>query len=174
MAGIITCKAAVAYGAKQPLVVEQIQVEPPKAGEVRVKLTACALCHTDAYTLGGSDPEGLFPSILGHEGSVCALVLQVIPLAPFISIMLPYMLITQPASFVDYTALYLLCSLYLNFPDFLLYQTTFTQSMIILSWARGRVGALAPTQGWADHAKAARSRENALKSRLFIVFRDWT
>jgi len=114
MAGIITCKAAVAYGAKQPLVVEQIQVEPPKAGEVRVKLTACALCHTDAYTLGGSDPEGLFPSILGHEGNVCVLVLQVIPLTPFISITLPYMLITQPASFVDYTALYVLYILYLH------------------------------------------------------------
>lgn len=43
-------------------------MDPPKAGEVRVKLHSCALCHTDAYTLGGSDPEGLFPSILGHEG----------------------------------------------------------------------------------------------------------
>ena len=47
------------------------QVDPPQAGEVRVKLTACALCHTDAYTLGGSDPEGIFPSILGHEGEMC-------------------------------------------------------------------------------------------------------
>jgi len=64
----ITCKAAVAYGPGQPLVVEDIQVEAPKAGEVRVKLLACALCHTDAYTLSGQDPEGLFPSILGHEG----------------------------------------------------------------------------------------------------------
>ena len=68
MAGVITCKAAVAYAPKQPLVVEQIQVDPPLAGEVRVRLHACALCHTDAYTLGGSDPEGLFPSVLGHEG----------------------------------------------------------------------------------------------------------
>mmetsp|Transcript_4358 Transcript_4358/g.15913 ORF Transcript_4358/g.15913 Transcript_4358/m.15913 type:complete len:381 (-) Transcript_4358:87-1229(-) len=66
--GVIVCKAAVAYAAGQPLVVEDIQVEPPRAGEVRVKLVACALCHNDAYTLSGSDPEGLFPSILGHEG----------------------------------------------------------------------------------------------------------
>jgi len=69
MAGVITCKAAVAYEAMKPLVVEEIQVEPPKAGEVRVKMHSCALCHTDAYTLSGSDPEGLFPTILGHEGS---------------------------------------------------------------------------------------------------------
>ena len=45
------------------------QVDPPKAGEVRVKLQSCALCHTDAYTLSGQDPEGLFPSILGHEAA---------------------------------------------------------------------------------------------------------
>lgn len=45
------------------------KVDPPKAGEVRVKLKACALCHTDAYTLSGKDPEGKFPSILGHEVS---------------------------------------------------------------------------------------------------------
>jgi len=64
----ITCKAAVAYAAGQPLTIEDIQVDPPKAGEVRVKLVACALCHTDAYTLSGKDPEGKFPSILGHEG----------------------------------------------------------------------------------------------------------
>ncbi len=44
------------------------QVEAPKAGEVRIKMLYCALCHTDAYTLSGSDPEGLFPTILGHEG----------------------------------------------------------------------------------------------------------
>jgi len=66
--GTITCKAAVAYGPGQKLVVEGITVEPPRKGEVRVKLTACALCHTDAYTLSGDDPEGIFPSILGHEG----------------------------------------------------------------------------------------------------------
>jgi len=65
---VITCKAAVAYAPNQPLSVEEIQVEPPRAGEVRVKMHYCALCHTDAYTLSGSDPEGMFPTILGHEG----------------------------------------------------------------------------------------------------------
>jgi len=63
----ITCKAMVARAAKQPLVEETISVDPPKAGEVRVKVMANALCHTDVYTLDGFDPEGLFPSILGHE-----------------------------------------------------------------------------------------------------------
>lgn len=63
----IQCKAMVARGAKQPLTEEVITVDPPKAGEVRVKVMANALCHTDIYTLDGSDPEGLFPCILGHE-----------------------------------------------------------------------------------------------------------
>lgn len=63
----ITCKAMVARAAKEPLVEETITVAPPKAGEVRVKVMANALCHTDVYTLSGQDPEGLFPSILGHE-----------------------------------------------------------------------------------------------------------
>ena len=63
----ITCKAAVAFAAKEPLKVININVAPPKAGEVRVKVIANALCHTDIYTLSGQDPEGLFPSILGHE-----------------------------------------------------------------------------------------------------------
>ena len=63
----IECKAMVARAAKQPLVEETIFVEPPKAGEVRVKVIANALCHTDIYTLDGHDPEGLFPCILGHE-----------------------------------------------------------------------------------------------------------
>jgi len=57
----------VARAARQPLVEETIFVETPKAGEVRVKVIANALCHTDVYTLDGHDPEGLFPSILGHE-----------------------------------------------------------------------------------------------------------
>jgi S-(hydroxymethyl)glutathione dehydrogenase/alcohol dehydrogenase len=65
---VIKCLAAVAYGPAQPLSVEEIEVDPPRAGEVRVKIIACALCHTDAYTLSGKDPEGKFPSILGHEG----------------------------------------------------------------------------------------------------------
>jgi len=63
----ITCKAMVARGAKQPLVEETITVAPPQKGEVRVKVMANALCHTDIYTLSGADPEGLFPAILGHE-----------------------------------------------------------------------------------------------------------
>jgi S-(hydroxymethyl)glutathione dehydrogenase/alcohol dehydrogenase len=63
----IQCKAMVARAPKQPLVEEIITVDPPKAGEVRVKVMANALCHTDVYTLDGHDPEGLFPCILGHE-----------------------------------------------------------------------------------------------------------
>ena len=47
---------------------ETIEVAPPKAGEVRIKILATGVCHTDAYTLDGLDPEGLFPCILGHEG----------------------------------------------------------------------------------------------------------
>jgi len=63
----IKCQAAVAYAAKEPLKVVEVTVAPPKAGEVRVKVIANALCHTDVYTLSGQDPEGKFPSILGHE-----------------------------------------------------------------------------------------------------------
>jgi len=65
----ITCKAAVAWEAKTPLDVTDIQVAPPQAGEVRVKVIANALCHTDIYTLDGHDPEGLFPCVLGHEAA---------------------------------------------------------------------------------------------------------
>jgi S-(hydroxymethyl)glutathione dehydrogenase/alcohol dehydrogenase len=63
----IVCKAMVAHAPKQPLVCENVTVAPPKAGEVRVRVVANALCHTDVYTWEGSDPEGLFPCILGHE-----------------------------------------------------------------------------------------------------------
>merc|ERR1719229_927298 len=62
----IKCKAAVARGVND-LRIEEITVAPPKAGEVRLKVHSNALCHTDIYTLEGSDPEGIFPSILGHE-----------------------------------------------------------------------------------------------------------
>jgi len=65
----ITCKAAVAWEAKKPLDVTEIQVAPPKAGEVRIKVISNALCHTDIYTLEGYDPEGVFPCVLGHEAS---------------------------------------------------------------------------------------------------------
>ncbi|WP_211275861.1 S-(hydroxymethyl)glutathione dehydrogenase/class III alcohol dehydrogenase [Thalassospira mesophila] len=64
----MTCKAAIAWEAGKPLSVEEVQVAPPKAGEVRIKLTATGVCHTDAFTLSGDDPEGIFPAILGHEG----------------------------------------------------------------------------------------------------------
>jgi Zn-dependent alcohol dehydrogenase len=65
----ITCKAAVAWEAKKPLDYTDVQVAVPQKGEVRLKIFANALCHTDIYTLEGHDPEGLFPSILGHEGT---------------------------------------------------------------------------------------------------------
>lgn len=65
----IKCTAAVAYAAGQPLTVEEITVDPPKQHEVRIKITHTAICHTDAYTLSGTDPEGAFPCILGHEGA---------------------------------------------------------------------------------------------------------
>ncbi|EFJ45245.1 hypothetical protein VOLCADRAFT_82410 [Volvox carteri f. nagariensis] len=65
----IECKAAIAWEAKKPLEVRTVTVAPPGPGEVRVKIVATALCHTDAYTLGGLDPEGLFPCILGHEAA---------------------------------------------------------------------------------------------------------
>ncbi|KAL7630433.1 UNVERIFIED_CONTAM: hypothetical protein RMT77_019402 [Armadillidium vulgare] len=64
----IKCKAAVAWEPKKPLTIEEIEVAPPKAGEVRIKVLYSGVCHTDAYTLGGHDPEGIFPCILGHEG----------------------------------------------------------------------------------------------------------
>lgn len=66
---VITCKAAVAWEAKKPLDITDIQVDTPKTGEVRVKIIANALCHTDIYTLDGHDPEGLFPCVLGHEAT---------------------------------------------------------------------------------------------------------
>uniref|UniRef100_A0A0A9Z321 S-(hydroxymethyl)glutathione dehydrogenase n=1 Tax=Lygus hesperus TaxID=30085 RepID=A0A0A9Z321_LYGHE len=66
---VIKCKAAVAWAAKQPLSIETVEVAPPQAGEVRVKIVNTAICHTDAYTLDGHDPEGVFPVILGHEGA---------------------------------------------------------------------------------------------------------
>ncbi|KAJ1927482.1 NAD/NADP dependent alcohol dehydrogenase [Tieghemiomyces parasiticus] len=64
----ITCKAAVAWEADKPLSIEEVEVAPPKAGEVRIKIFATGVCHTDTYTLSGKDPEGAFPVILGHEG----------------------------------------------------------------------------------------------------------
>ncbi|XP_009325349.1 PREDICTED: alcohol dehydrogenase class-3 [Pygoscelis adeliae] len=66
---VIKCKAAVAWEAGKPLSLEEVEVAPPKAREVRIKIVATAVCHTDAYTLSGADPEGCFPVILGHEGA---------------------------------------------------------------------------------------------------------
>jgi S-(hydroxymethyl)glutathione dehydrogenase / alcohol dehydrogenase len=57
----VEVKAAVAYGAGQPLTIETVQLEGPQAGEVLVEIKASGVCHTDAYTLSGIDPEGLFP-----------------------------------------------------------------------------------------------------------------
>ncbi len=62
-------RAAVAFAASEPLSVETVQLEGPKAGEVLVEIKATGICHTDAFTLSGADPEGLFPSIMGHEGA---------------------------------------------------------------------------------------------------------
>lgn len=62
-------RAAVAFEAGKPLSLETVQLEGPRAGEVLVEIKATGICHTDKYTLSGADPEGLFPSILGHEGA---------------------------------------------------------------------------------------------------------
>ena len=64
----IKSRAAVAFGPNQPLQVVEVDVAPPKAGEVLVRIVASGVCHTDAYTLSGQDSEGVFPAILGHEG----------------------------------------------------------------------------------------------------------
>ena len=62
-------RAAVAYAAGQPLVIEEVELEGPKAGEVLVEIKASGVCHTDEFTRSGADPEGLFPVIFGHEGA---------------------------------------------------------------------------------------------------------
>jgi len=68
MSDVIKSRAAIAWGPGQPLSIEEVDVMPPKAGEVRVRIVASGVCHTDAFTLSGDDPEGVFPCILGHEG----------------------------------------------------------------------------------------------------------
>jgi S-(hydroxymethyl)glutathione dehydrogenase/alcohol dehydrogenase len=62
-------RAAVAYQAGKPLVIETVQLDGPRAGEVLVEVKATGVCHTDEFTRSGADPEGLFPAILGHEGA---------------------------------------------------------------------------------------------------------
>ncbi|MDR3410107.1 MAG: S-(hydroxymethyl)glutathione dehydrogenase/class III alcohol dehydrogenase [Formivibrio sp.] len=64
----IKSRAAVAFAPNQPLQIVEVDVAPPKAGEVLVRIVASGVCHTDAFTLSGEDPEGIFPAILGHEG----------------------------------------------------------------------------------------------------------
>lgn len=66
--GVLTCKAAIAWKAGEKLVIEEIEVEPPKTGEVRIKIISSGVCHTDYFTWSGGDPEGVFPCIFGHEG----------------------------------------------------------------------------------------------------------
>jgi len=61
-------RAAVAWEAGKPLEIETIDLDGPKAGEVLLRNVATGVCHTDAFTLSGEDPEGLFPAVLGHEG----------------------------------------------------------------------------------------------------------
>jgi len=69
MSQTLKSRAAVAFAAGEPLKVVEIDVAPPKAGEVRVRITHTGVCHTDAFTLSGDDPEGIFPAVLGHEGA---------------------------------------------------------------------------------------------------------
>jgi S-(hydroxymethyl)glutathione dehydrogenase / alcohol dehydrogenase len=66
---MIRSRAAVAFAKAKPLEIVEVEVAEPKAGEVLVKIVASGVCHTDAYTLSGDDPEGIFPVILGHEGA---------------------------------------------------------------------------------------------------------
>ncbi len=62
-------KAAVAFKAGAPLSIETVDLAGPRDGEVLVEIVATGICHTDAFTLSGDDPEGAFPAILGHEGA---------------------------------------------------------------------------------------------------------
>ncbi|MEE3300301.1 MAG: alcohol dehydrogenase catalytic domain-containing protein, partial [Pseudomonadota bacterium] len=62
-------QAAVAFSASKPLEIVEVDLEGPKPGEVLVEIKATGICHTDAFTLSGDDPEGAFPAILGHEGA---------------------------------------------------------------------------------------------------------
>ena len=73
---MIKSRAAVAFEAKKPLEIVEVDVAMPKAGEVLLRVVASGVCHTDAYTLSGADPEGIFPSILATKA-----VLSLRPLA---------------------------------------------------------------------------------------------
>src|ERR1700748_2213305 len=67
--GHMRSRAAIALEPKAKLVIDAIEVAGPRAGEVLIEIRATGVCHTDAYTLSGADPEGLFPAVLGHEGA---------------------------------------------------------------------------------------------------------
>src|SRR5580765_1205222 len=75
LGGTMKSRAAVAWESGKPLVIEEVDVDGPKKGEVLLRISATGVCHTDAYTLSGKDPEGLFPAIMGHEGG--AVVVEV-------------------------------------------------------------------------------------------------
>ena len=62
-------RAAVAFEAKKPLEIVEVDLEGPREGEVLVEIKATGICHTDEFTRSGADPEGLFPAIMGHEGA---------------------------------------------------------------------------------------------------------
>ena len=62
-------RAAVAVAAGQPLQIMEVNLDDPKEGEVLIEIKATGVCHTDAFTLSGDDPEGVFPAVLGHEGA---------------------------------------------------------------------------------------------------------
>src|SRR5262249_40176982 len=66
---VMKSRAAVAFAPGKPLEIVEIDVEPPRKGEVLIQITHTGVCHTDAFTLSGDDPEGLFPCVLGHEGA---------------------------------------------------------------------------------------------------------
>src|SRR5450432_3325566 len=65
----VKSRAAIAYAPGKPLVIEEVDLEGPKTGEVLVEIRATGVCHTDEFTRSGADPEGLFPAIFGHEGA---------------------------------------------------------------------------------------------------------
>ena len=66
---MVESRAAVAVQAGKPLEVTTINVDGPREGEVMIEMKATGVCHTDAFTLSGADPEGIFPAVLGHEGA---------------------------------------------------------------------------------------------------------
>ena len=68
-AAAMKSRAAVAFAAGKPLEIVEVDLEGPRAGEVLIEIKATGVCHTDAFTLSGDDPEGAFPAILGHEGA---------------------------------------------------------------------------------------------------------